>query len=347
MINSREELIARAKKFDKKEEQIEFIMDYFLEHVEYNYAYLFAKGYAEGDISQVKGTYGLAINKTRAEGDSEFAITQSPAIGDSKIHNDILKIRDESNNDYDKFISELRTYITDVMNSHIDNDEIVSKSVDSIMNQIVDGLRAKTKIKYNDVDIECNNDISKVLIDFILKPRDYFPPEYRNGLIINGVCEDYTIYLIELFKELGIEAHNIGGTSELGHAWVIVNADGKIKSIDLTRAVFIRDGFKGIPSNQTSKDWLYTDLDKMFAMQEKRCINEIDGKSLEVPIDGQNYDENNFLELLKEQNKKEIKIKALVRNALENGVTISDVETVPKKQENNTRVTEKNDIDYE
>ena len=218
------------------------------------------------------------------------------------------------------------------MNSHIANEDIVAQCVDTVMVQIENGLRSTKMIKYNGMDLECNYDISKVLIDFILKPGEYFPPEYNNGLITNGVCDDYTKYLVTLFNELGIEAHDIGGTSELGHAWVVVKVGNELKSIDLTRAVFIRDGFKGIPENQTSKDWLYTDLDKMFAMQKTRSINEIDGRELANAISCQNYDERVFLELLEGPAKNEAGIKTIVKNALENGVTFSDVQDAERKQ---------------
>lgn len=342
MMSSREELVAQARQIEDKEEQIKFIMKYFLENVQYNYAYLFAKGYAEGSISKVSSMYGLGINKTRADGDSEFSMTQSVVEGESEIHNDILAIRDKNSDDYDKFIEELRSYISGVMESHLNNEIIVSKNVGSVMAQIEKCLRAKSTIKYNDMDIECNNDISKVLIDFILKPKDYFPPEYDNGLIMSGVCEDYTKYLVGLFKDLEIEAHDIGGTSELGHAWVIVKDGDQYKSIDLTRAVFIRDGFKGIPKEQTSIDWLYTDLDKMFAMQKTRTITEIDGKKLDSTISGQNYSAEDFSKLMGELSKPEPTIKSLVKNALDDRVTIEDIRNVEKEQQINQARDEEN-----
>ena len=347
MISCKEDLVAQASQIEEKEEQIKFIMNYFLENVQYNYAYLFAKGYAEGSISKVSSMYGLGINKTRIDGDSEFSITQSAVEGESKIHEDILDIRDKNSDDYNKFVEELRSYITDVIKSHINNETIVSKSVDSVMNQIEKCLRVKSTIKYNDMDIECNNDISKVLIDFILKPKDYFPPEYDNGLIKSGVCEDYTNYLVDLFKELGIEAHNIGGTSELGHAWIIVKVKDEYKSVDLTRAVFIRDGFKGIPKEQTSEDWLYTDLDKMFTMQKTRTITEIDGRKLESIISGKNYSAENFSELMNEISKKEPTIRSLVKNALEGRITVDDIRNAEKEQQRNNAARDEENLNIE
>lgn len=56
---------------------------------------MFAKRYAEGDITQISTLYGLATNKTMVNGDFELSITQQPNEGESKIFNDILTTRDK------------------------------------------------------------------------------------------------------------------------------------------------------------------------------------------------------------------------------------------------------------
>ena len=293
-----ERLISRANEIKSTDERTRFIMNYFFENVRYNYAYLFAKGYAQGTISMVSNNFKLAINKTKTNEDEEFSLTRSVIKGESKIHNEILQIRDRNSGNYSKFIEELRNYITRELNSHLGNKNIVSLNVESVIQKIEDGLREKKKVIIEGNECNVNYDISKVLIDFLLAPKKYFPPEFNNGIITSGVCEDYTDYLVPILKKAGIETYNVDGTSELGHAWVIVNSEDGYKSVDLTRAVFIRDGFLGIPAEQTSQDWLYADMKKIFEMQETRTITKINNITLPNPITHDNFDKKDFTNLM-------------------------------------------------
>lgn len=342
MIDNVEDLLAEAEKIQGVEAKIKFIMNYFLENVKYNYAYLFAKGYAQGTISGVSNNLGIAMNKTRIEGDEEFALTRSVIQGESQIFNNILRIRDENSGNYNQFIQELRNYITAELKSHLGNDNLVAENADEVMKKIEQGLRGKTKINFKGNEYEVNYDISKVLIDFLLEPKKYFSPEFNDGLITNGVCEDYTDYLVPILQKAGIEAHEVEGTSELGHAWVIIKDGEKYKSIDLTRAVFIRDGFLGIPPEQTTEDWLYSDLEDIFKMQETRSITKIDKKGLPYVINGQNYNEASFLKMMEEKIS-DSTFRNFLKSGLEKGVTESEVlnaEQANKTKEREEKVNE-------
>lgn len=325
MINNINELLVQANEVEDIEDRTKFIINYFLENVQYNYAYLFAKGYAQGTISGVSNNFGLAINKTRTDGDEEFSLTRSISQGESRIFNDILQLRDRNNGNYSQFIEELRSYITAELSSHLENKNIVDQSVETVIQKIEQGLREKKKINFKGNEYDMNYDISKVLIDFLLEPKKYFPAEFDNGLITNGVCEDYTEYLVPILKKAGIETHGIEGTSELGHAWVIIKVGDEYKSIDLTRAVFIRDGFLGIPKEQTSQDWIYTNLEDIFKMQETRSIIKIDGKELPNAINGQNYHEATFKKIMEAQDISDSTFKNLLKRGLEKGITEAEI----------------------
>lgn len=338
MPNNVEELLVEAEKMQGIEAKTKLIMNYFLENVRYNYAYLFTKGYAQGTISAVSSHLDVTTNKTRVEGDEEFSITRSVLQGESQIFNDILRIRDENSGSYKEFIEKLRTYITVELRKHLGNDNLVSENVDTVMKRIEQGLRKKAKIHTKENGYYAYNyDISMVLIDFLLQPKKYFPPEFKNGVISNGVCEDYTNYLVPLLQKAGIEAHGVEGTSELGHAWIIIKDEEKYKSVDLTRAVFIRDGFLGIPAEQTSEDWLYSDLEDIFRMQETRSIMKIDGKKLPQVINGQNYDEDSFIRMMEEQAISDSTFANHVRNGLDKGVTSEEVSKAEKVEEPPTK----------
>ena len=94
---------------------------------------------------------------------------------------------------------------------------------------------------------------------------------------------------------------------------------------DLTRAVFIRDGFLGIPSEQKCEDWLYSDLKDIFEMQKTRSITKIDGKELPHVINGQNYDEVSFKRMMEGQELPDSTFRNLVMRGLSNGITTKEV----------------------
>lgn len=84
---------------------------------------------------------------------------------------------------------------------------------------------------------------------------------------------------------------------------------------------------KGIPSDQTSQDWLYCSMDKMFAMQENRTITSIDGITLPRPITSKNYDEQQFINLIAQitqGNVEDNTFKKIVGQALRAGTSIED-----------------------
>lgn len=331
MINNDEELLTEAKKIENIEDRTRYIMNYFLENVKYNYAYLFVKGYTQGSIYRVSNNYNIMINKTKTDGDEEFAVARSINEGESRIFDDILKIRDENDGNYSKFTEQLRNYVTVELKKHLANDKIVNENVDLVLEKIEQGLREKGTFNYKGNEFKANYDISKVLIDFLLKPKEYFPPEFNNGLITNGVCADYTNYLVPLLQKAGIESYSVEGKSEFGHAWVIVRDGERYKSIDLTRAVFIRDGSLETPQGQTSEDWLYSDLKDIFKMQNARTITKIDGKELPNAITAQNFDEATFIKMMQEQIK-DSTFKNLVKKGLKKGITEGEILNVDQAE---------------
>lgn len=337
-----DELISKANQIQSADERTRFIMNYFLENVNYNYAYLLMRGYAIETISAVSESFDLAINKTQTDGDEELSLTRSVIEGESRIFNDILQIRDFNSGDYSKFIAELRAYLTEELSSHLENENLVHQSVETVIQKIEEGLREKIKFNFEGNEYYMNWDISKVLIDFFLEPKKYFPPKFNNGLITNGVCSDYTDYLVPILKKAGIEAHYIDGTSEFRHSWIIVNSENGYKSVDLTRAVAIRDGVLGIPAEQTSQDWLYTDLRKMFQMQGTRTITKIDNIALPSSITPDNFDEQGFTNLMEQITQGKVTdntFKQILEQSLRYGVSRAECQ--------NANANEQNTIDKE
>lgn len=110
-IQNIEQLIEEAMKISSKDERVQFVMNYFLNTVNYDYAYLFAKGYAQGTISQVDPGFRLKESKFEKDEISGVVLSRGVMEGNSTIFNDILKLQDESQGDYNSFINNLREYV--------------------------------------------------------------------------------------------------------------------------------------------------------------------------------------------------------------------------------------------
>ena len=327
MINSEEELISQAKEIPDIESRIKFIMNYFLDNVQYDYSQLFLYSKCMGTMSAFSLDLYLQKNKIRAEGDGEISLVRKVIEGESRIFNDIIALRDKNSGNYAGFIEALKDYLTIEFSSILENNDLVVKNVELALEKIQQRLREKTIGKIDDKEIEMNYDISTVLTDFMIDYKKYFVPEFHNGLITKGVCRDYTEYIIPILQKSGIEAHKIIGKSEYPHAWIIAKVGDKYKSIDLTRAVAIRDHAKGIPEEQRSEDWILSDIEDTFKMQETRSIKSIDGKQLPNEINGQNYDETTFFKIMEElQEAPDSTFPNSVNRGLEKGITESETQ---------------------
>lgn len=322
MIDNVEQLIEKANLIDSEEERVKFIMNYFLSSVEYDYSYLLAKGYMQGTISEIgrrdltvnpfkTGSISMKINGEQKDYDDSYVFEQKPSVGESTLYDRILKLKEDMKGNKEGFYIKLQELLEQELLLHLGNEEIVKKEISSLIGKIQAQMRTgiiHTSPKGESYFIA--NDISRVLSLFLLDSQGkyYFPVVVENGLLKRGVCQHYADYLADFFPKIGIEAHRIDGTSELGHAWIAVKVDGKYKSIDLTRAIFIRDGFKGIPKEQTSDMWLLCDFEDGFAMQSTRTITGHDsytneqGEVKPIPfdytIDGSNFSQETFANAL-------------------------------------------------
>lgn len=336
-IQNIEQLIAESMKLSSKDERIKFVMNYFLNTVQYNYAYLFVKGYAQEKVTKVDAGFRLAESKLNKEGITRVVLTRDIAEGDSSVFRNILKLQEKSQGSYEMFKNNLKNYIKDELGKHIGNNDIIAENTENLIEKIENDLEnKKIDVELNEKQYSLNYDISAILIDYFLNIDTNFPPEIKNGLIKNGVCGHYTDYLFHTMEKIGVEAHKIQGTSEFAHAWIIVDGEQGYKSIDLTRAVAIRDGFLGIPPEQTSQDWLYSDIGTMFDMQPTRTITKIDGKKLPKAITSENYNEHKFNRIImatknrKEENTDKITLKSFLEQGLRDG--ISSIETEEAEQ---------------
>ena len=316
---TKSQLIEQAKKIEDPEERVLFVMHYFLDTVSYDYAFLLGSGYAQGNMSKLTGKRIYYKNPLKRDGDNlpDYLIKyQTDAVrgenGEFLDHSDIINGISTLENDvsknggsHEEYVERVKEYLKEQLSQHLDNPELVEQNVDRLMEFLleINSLIGNSKVAGQDATIGYSLEFA--LMELILKKERIFNPlQVKDGLITQGVCIDYSKQIVPLLQELGIDAYCIGGTSELNHEWIIAQINGELKSIDLTRAVFIRDGFKGIPKDQTMDEWLFCSLKHSLEMQTTRTISEIGDEKLKTVIDSNNYDEEEFKKLLQEFDEK-------------------------------------------
>ena len=250
-------------------------------------------------------------NGNQLELDDSFRQTRRVKLGESKLLNRIAELEEQCSGNEELFFQKLYELLSDALEEHIDDSEIVKSNIDRLILKIKKEYGMGRVIKTEDKTYVIRPDIKFILAAYLTSGRKFFPSKIENGILKIGVCEDYADYIQKLLQEVGIEAVRIDGISELNHSWVGAIIDGKLKSIDLTRAIFIRDKAKNIPKEQKSSDWLLSDFEDIFMMQKTRTITSIGTEVLKEPMDSSNYDVNLIKELIEKQcSKKDEKAKS-------------------------------------
>lgn len=303
-----------------EEKKVLFILNYFFKTVQYDYARLQAAGYGCETIKQLKcndanpneaeifleenffpkKNVSLEINGETKQYSDKYSITFKVIEGTSNFYNNIVEIAKKTAGDIELFESEVKYYVKEELSKHLDNDVIIDREASIFVSTLISDitkpvcfLKGKYAISYG---------VFGTLIRYALSQNNFSTSIVNsNGILERGVCKDYTEYLVKLFNEIGIEAHSIVGISELEHEWICVKVNGIYKSVDLTRAIFIRDGFKNIPNDQKAEDWLLCDFKEIFKMQKTRIITEIDGRKLDTVINSNNYNEEEFINIINQK----------------------------------------------
>lgn len=293
MINSREELLEQANKISNQEERVKFIMNYFLQTANFNYAYLLVS-YTIPDDTKI--SLGNLIANKSGDPESTDVVWSSTFDKTSKHLDGIMKIKENCNGNLEEFTTQLRNYLEEETKGLVDNDKKAKETAQEFTQKIITDMRKTQVVDFDGTPVPLSKDITRVLAEYRLNLNKAFPKEIENGLIKKAVCNQFSTYLIPLLREAGIDVFEVQGTSDTGHSWIIAKIGDDYKSLDLTRAIERRDGATSIPKEQTSEDWLYADIEKMFEMQSTRTITNIDGIELkkENTITSENFEYERF-----------------------------------------------------
>lgn len=130
MIENIEQLINAASVFESETEKVLFVLKYFLETVEYDYASLVAGGYMLGTISAVhspnliknhfsKGIITRIINDEEKQFYDTFVQAREIAEGESILFNEIINLRNNSNGNLENFLIGLKEILLQELKKHL------------------------------------------------------------------------------------------------------------------------------------------------------------------------------------------------------------------------------------
>ena len=134
-------------------------------------------------------------------------------------------------------------------------------------------------------------------------------PVYQNGMLIDGVCGEYSIWIQKILSELNIPCFFVRGRGTTSHAWNLVYIEEKNKwvNFDMTMVRFYLDGFSkkyGEPD-----EWIFASMEEIFNNQPQRKIEQLidsDGNvCYKGTINGDNYEE--LIKYLFELNDKKVR----------------------------------------
>lgn len=95
------------------------------------------------------------------------------------------------------------------------------------------------------------------------------PVLMSNGLIVKGVCADFSMFIKKVCDECGIDCAIVHGATTVGHVWNMIEG----KHYDITYAMFVRDRFNDWHKKSTVSDWLNKYFEELLVLQPNRKMD--------------------------------------------------------------------------
>lgn len=111
----------------------------------------------------------------------------------------------------------------------------------------------------------------------------------ENGLLKQGVCAEFAPYAKKYFDDLGMACEIVYGQGTVNHVWNLVEVNGKLRHLDLTNAMFIRDGYGENPTKAIPENWYMASTNEIFKMQPCRKIQKIGDSKSNQDITSENF----------------------------------------------------------
>lgn len=275
-IKSYDELLEVAKSLETDEQKVFLLCNYFMANVSYNYAYLEAiridkeSTGMEKMVQDIDSKYNAYNDEERKKAKLEL---------ESKMRED-MKSRYKDENVTEKqlkeFLEAIDKYYGTVVPAQPERKIMMFGKECGVINAtperaiaLVESIR---KLKNEDTEV-----LNHTVVE--------------NGLLKQGVCAEFAPYVKKYFDDLGMNCEIVQGQGTVNHVWDLVNVNGKARHLDLTNAIFIRDGYgenltKAIPEN-----WFIATTTEIYAMQTCRKIEKIGESKPKQDITSENFTE--------------------------------------------------------
>lgn len=273
-IKNYDELIEIAKSLETDEQKVFLLCNYFIQNVSYNYAYL------------------------------ETIRIDKEDTGIEKMIKDIDSKYDSYNaEDRKKAKKELEDKMREDMKSRYKDERILEQELDRLLSAIDNYygtiIPAKPERKVVIFGKECGkiNATPERAIELVESIRTIKNENSEllnktcteNGLLKQGVCAEFALFVKKYFDDLGMSCQIVHGQGTVNHVWNLVNVSGKARHLDLTNAIFVRDGYGENPTKAIPENWYMAETKEIFRMQPCRKIEKIGENAPK-----ENITENNF-----------------------------------------------------
>lgn len=341
-IKTREELIEETKKIEPIQKRIEFIMQYFKDKLKYNYMELLL---------------GISIQNSYS-----FKGTQCKIHEDSFL-NKLAELCEKYSGDYQRFIQEIKSVTKEELKKYTKNEEEVERNANKFIDYIeenfeLDGKQDKQVPKKDEF-------VSKMIL---ASQRIFDPVIDSNGILVEGVCRDFSKYLANIMREAGIQDVYIvraESSPNVNHECMMVKLGDEYKIMDMTSIITKRDGRNKEIEGLTIEDWMHLDLGEMFSKCPNFIIYGLDIGKFTEPITAANYDPERFLQLMQQlklsENKfikqsneqesaKEVTLKDITLKGLtKKGITKENCDSAELHLKNNMAISQdiKDDLKFE
>lgn len=274
-IKSYDELIKIAKSLETEEQKVFLLCNYFMENVSYNYAYLEAiridreNTGMEKMIQEIDSKYNVYDEEERVKAKQEL---------EKKMQEDMNK-RYKDENISKKQLKEFLSAIDELYGTIIPEQperKIIIFGKESKINAIPERAMALLETIRT-----IKNEKSELLNNKIVE----------NGLLKQGVCAEFAPYAKKYFDDLGMACEIVYGQGTVNHVWNLVEVNGKLRHLDLTNAMFIRDGYGENPTKVIPENWYMASTNEIFKMQPCRKIEKIGSSRPNQDITKENFSE--------------------------------------------------------
>ena len=101
------------------------------------------------------------------------------------------------------------------------------------------------------------------------RSRGELDAQFKDEILVKGVCNDYTNFILKVLTEIGIDCERYEGKTPLNHAWNLIRINNLPLHYDITYAMYARDG----KNNETKpQDWLGISTEQLLKIQPNRTI---------------------------------------------------------------------------